>query len=180
MRNGWLIVAIVAGASVLGVAVAQQVKRTETGTITADLIEYDFGNNDCKATGNVTVSIDGRHQAKMFAPTLFVDLNQDLDRILSLVAEGLVRFEVLTAADSAGLRRKILASCGTRAAYDADSQTVSMTGGAKADVSTLPTSNAEAAHFTGDSITVNLRSSTLSVKQAEVSVTTEVNTGEGE
>jgi lipopolysaccharide export system protein LptA len=152
MRNGWLIVAIVVGVSALGVAMAQQVKRTETGTITADLIEYDFSNNDCKATGNVTVSIDGRHQAKMFAPALFVDLNQDLDRILSLVAEGPVKFEVLTAPDSERQRRKIVASCGTRAAYDAAAQTIVMSGGAKADVSTLPTGNAEAAHFTGDSI----------------------------
>ncbi len=180
MRNGWLIVAIVAGASVLGVAVAQQVKRTETGTVTADLIEYDFGNNDFKATGNVVVNIVGQHQAKMFAPTLSMDLNQDLDRILSLVAAGPVKFEVLTAADSAGLRRKILASCGSRAAYDADSQTVSMTGGAKADVSTLSVGNAEAAHFTGESITVNLRTSMLSIKQADLSVTTEIPASEGE
>ena len=180
MRNGWLIVAIVACVSALAVATAQQVKRTETGTVTAELIEYDFGNNDFKATGNVVVDIDGKHQAKMFAPTLSMDLNQDLDRILSLVATGPVRFEVLTAPDSDGLRRKILASCGSRAAYDAAAQTIVMSGGAKADVSTLPAGNAEAAHFTGDSITVNLRTSMLSIKQADLTVTTEVNTGEGE
>ena len=180
MRNRWLIVAIVVGVSALGVAMAQQVKRTETGTITADLIEYDFSNNDCEATGNVTVGIDGKHQAKMFAPALFVDMNQALDRILSLVATGPVRFEVLTAPDSDGQRRKIVASCGTRAAFDAVAQTIVMSGGAKADVSTLPAGSAEAAHFTGESITVNLRTSTLSIKQADLTVTTEVNTGEGE
>ncbi len=181
MRNRWLIVAIVVGVSALGVAVAQQqVKRTETGTIKADLIEYDFSNNDCTATGNVTVSIDGRHQAKMFAPVMFVDLNQDRNRILSLVATGPVRFEVLIAPDSDGLRRKILASCGTRAAYDATAQTILMSGGAKADMTTLPAGNAEAAHFTGDSITVNLRTSMLSIKQAEITVTTEIPASEGE
>ena len=180
MRNGWLIVAIVAGVSALAVATAQQVKRTETGTVTAELIEYDFGNNDCKAIGNATISIDGRHQAKMFAPTLFVDLNQDLNRVLSLVAEGPVKFEVLTAANSAGLRRKILASCGARAAYDAVAQTIVMSGGAKVDVSTLPVGSAEAAHFTGESITVNLRTSMLSIKQADLTVTTEIPASEGE
>ncbi len=180
MRNGWLIIAIVAGVSALGVAMAQQVKRTETGAVTADLIEYDFANNDFKATGNVIVNIDGTHQGKMFAPALSMDLNQDLDRIVSLVATGPVKFEVLTAPDTNGLRRKIVASCGKRATYDANTQTIVMTGGAKADVSTLPAGNAEAAHFTGDSITVNLLTSTLSVKQAEITVTTEVETGEGE
>lgn len=180
MKNGWLVIAMVAGVSALGVAVAQQVKNTETGTISADLIEYDFANNDCEATGNVIVTIDGKHQAKLFAPAIFVDLNQDLNRILSLVAKGPIRFEALTAPDDNGLRRKIVASCGTRASYDAVTQTINMTGGAEADVSTLPTSNVEAAHFTGESITVNLRASTLSVKQAEATVTTEVSSGEGE
>jgi len=40
--------------------------------------------------------------------------------------------------------------------------------------------SAEAAHFTGESITVNLRTSMLSIKQADLTVTTEVNTDEGE
>ena len=171
------IVMILVAATVLATVVAaQQVRRTETGTVTADLIEYDFAHNDFKATGNVRVSIAGRHKAELTAPSLAMDLNDNLDRIIKLTATGPVTLNVLTAPDSEGLRRRIVASCSSRATYDAGSETIILTGNVKTDITTLPEGHAEAAHFTGQSVTVNLRNSTLSVKQAEVSVTTEVNT----
>ncbi len=180
MRKLTAAIVILAVATVITVAVAQQTKRTETGTVTAELIEYDFANNDLTATGNVSVNIEGRHVAKLRSPMLSVDMNDKMNRILKLVAGGPVNFDVLTAPDVNGLRRKIVASCSSRATYDAGSEMVTMSGNAEADVSTLPEGNMEAAHFTGESITVNLRTSMLSVKQAEISVTTEVTVDEGE
>ena len=180
MKRSSITAALVAATVLATVAAAQQqTRRTETGTVTADDIVYDFANNDFKATGNVSVQIEGRHNAKMRAPALSMDLSDSLNRILKLVASGPVHFEVLTAADSKGLRRKIIASCSQRATYDADSETVVLSGDALADVTTLPEGNVEAAHFTGESITVDLHNSTLSVKQAQITVTAEV-AGQGD
>ncbi len=165
-------VAVIAGA--LSVAAGQQVRRTETGTVTADLIEYDFGTNDFTATGNAHVTILGRHNAQIRAPKLTMDLSDQLDRILRLEAAGPVRFEVVTAPDDEGLRRQIEASATQSAVYVDETQTVTLTGDAVADVRTLPEGEVEAARFEGQSIVVNLAKSTLSVRQAKIEVTSEV------
>ena len=162
------------GMMLLGVAVAQQTRRTETGTVTAAEFEWDFANNDFMATGNVVMNIEGRHRAQMRAAQVSLDMNDTMNRILRAVANGPVHLDLLTAPDSKGLRRKIVATCGGRATYEGRTDIVTMTGGAEADVTTLPEGNAEAAHLKGDTITGNLRDSKLSVKQATISVTTEV------
>ncbi len=171
---------IALAAMLLAVAAAQQTRRTETGTVTAAEFEWDFANNKFLATGDVVVNIAGRHQAQLRAPQVSLDMNDTMNRIVRAVASGPVRLELLTAPDANGLRRKIIATCGGRATYEAGSDTVTMSGGAQADVTTLPEGKVEAAHLKGDSITVNLRDSKMSVKQATISVTTEINEGQGE
>jgi len=180
MRTLTVVAVAVTVIMLLGAAVAQQVRQTETGTVSAAEFEWDFANNDFMATGNVVMNIEGRHTARLRAPAVSLDMNDTLNRILRAVATGPVHVDLLTAPDSKGLRRKIVATCGGRATYEGGTDIVTMTGGAEADVITLPEGNVEAAHLKGDSITVNLRDSKLSVKQAEVSVTTEIDTEKDE
>ena len=107
-------------------------------------------------------------------------LGHKMNQILRAVASGPVHLDLLTAPDNNGLRRKIVATCGGRATYEGGTEVVTMTGGAEADVTTLPEGNVEAAHLEGDTITANLRASKLSIKQATISMTTEVETEEDE
>jgi len=164
----------------VGAAVAQQTRRTETGDITADVFEWDLANNDFKATGNVVINIEGRHKAQLRAPAVSLDWNDNMSRIMRAVATGPVHLDLLTAPDNKGLQRRIVATCGGRATYEGATEIVSLTGGAEADVTTLPEGNVEAAHLKGDSITANLRESKISVKQAAISYTGEDDTEKDE
>lgn len=174
MRKLKVIGIVALGMMLLGAALAQQTKQTETGTVTAAEFEWDFANNDFMATGNVVMNVEGRHKAQIRASQVSLDMNDTMNRILRAVANGPVHLDLLTAPDNKGLRRKIIATCGGRATYEGGTDIVTMTGGAEADVTTLPEGNVEAAHLKGDTITVNLRDSKMSVKQATISVTTEV------
>ena len=173
-------VMLLLGALALAAAIAggQQVRRTETGTVSADLIEYDFGANAFTATGNTRVTILGTHNAELRAPELTMDLSDQLNQILSVDATGPVYLEVLTAPDDEGLRRRIIARASAGAAYRQSTQTVVLSGQAVADVTTLPEGNVEAAHFEGQSIVVDLAKSTLTAREATIEVTTEVDVPE--
>ena len=161
-------------------ATGQQTRTTETGKVTADLIEYDFGRHAFTATGNTHVTIDGRHQAEIRAPSLSMDLSQNMDQIRLIEARGPVRFEVLTAPDENGIRRRIDASANQSATYRQADETVVLAGNARANVTSVPADGADAAQFSGESIVVNLATSTLSVRQATIEVTTEVTPGGGQ
>ncbi len=170
------------GLAVMLVAVAggqQQTRRTETGKVTADLIEYDFGRHAFTATGNTQVTIKGAHESEIRAPGLSMELSEDMDQILTIEAEGPVNFEVLTAPDENGTRRRVVARASNSAVYRQADETIALTGDARADVTTVPDRGVDAAHFAGESIVVNLRESTLSVRKATIEVTTEVEEGGG-
>ncbi len=164
-----LVVGLVAAA-----AGGQQTKRIETGRVTADLIEYDFGKHAFTATGNTHVTIVGDHHAEVRAPALSMNVSEDMDQILVIEAQGPVNFEVVTAPDEDGTKRRIVASATRSATYRQAEQTVVLSGDACADVTTLPEGSADAAHFEGESIVVDLEGSTLSVRQATIEVTTEI------
>lgn len=173
-----LLIAAVA-ALVVTAALGQQTRRTETGKVTADLIEYDFGRHAFTATGNTHVTIRGAHQSEIRAPSLSMNLSENMDQILLIEAQGPVNFEVITAPDDEGTKRRIVASASRSAVYRQADETVVLSGDARADVTSLPEDGAEAAHFRGDSIAVNLETSTLSVRRATIEVTTEVEEGGG-
>ncbi len=169
-----LTVLIAAGALMAAAALGQQVRRTETGTVSADEIEYDFANHVFTASGNTQVTILGKHNAQMRAPALSVEVNQQLTRILVMEARGPVSFDIVTAPDAEGTRRRIRVSASRSATYRDAEQTVSLLGDAKADITTLPEGSVEAAHLEGESVVIDLANSTLTLKQATVEVTTEV------
>lgn len=157
------------------VAYCQQVKRTRTATLTAKTMEYDWDSNVFDFAGSCKVTIANGVNALITAPTMTVKLSPKSDSVARLVAKGPVHFEVITQPDAKGLKRKIVASAQEQACYVEDTQTVTLTGGAQADLIPLDAKDQiEAVHFTGQTITANLKTSRLSVDQANLTVKSEM------
>lgn len=157
-------------------AVAQQVKRVQNATITAQAMEFDWGANTIVFTGNVKLVMTGTHNATMTAPRMSVKLSSKAERVVSVVTDGPANFSIVTAPDSEGVRRKIIATASQKVTYSADSGLVTLTGGATADL--LPVDAApetEAIHFTGETITANLKTNKLTVDNANLTVETTAN-----
>ncbi|MFO7946371.1 MAG: LptA/OstA family protein [Armatimonadota bacterium] len=164
-----IVVCLLAGA--FGIPLAQQVQKTQTATIKADSLEYDWSTETTVMKGNCHLVIDNDSHAEMTAPAMTVQLNRDRNRINFLEADGVVRFNVTTAPDDNGLRRKISAQAQGGATYRETTQEVKLTGGARADVSTIGTA-AQAVHFEGNTITANLKTSRLRVDNAHLKIET--------
>ncbi len=156
-------------------ATAQQVRQTRTGRLVFDVLEWNFANNTIVVTGSpATMVVEGRHKAELRSPRLEIDADERLEEIHGATAAGPVHLDLLTATDDTGRRRRITASCTQRATYSKAEDTVTMTGGVVADIVTLPAGEAEAAHLESESITVNLRTSTLTARPGSFEVTTDV------
>lgn len=155
----------------LGGALAQNGTRTKSAEVKAKDLIYNWDTNELKFSGNCSLTILAGYDATMTAPSMQVKLSESNDRILRLVANGVVNFNVLTKAGEDGARRKIVASAQQQAIYNEDTQTVVLTGGAMADVTTVG-SDRQAAHFTGQTLTANLKTSQLIVNDANLKVQT--------
>lgn len=152
-------------------AVCQQVKRTRNAVITSQTMEYDWDQNVVEFAGNTKLVIGGGYDATMTAPSMNVKLSAKGDRVASLVAKGPVDFTVVTKPDSNGQRRKITATATDEATYSEETQLLKLIGGATADMLPLNAPvGTEAVHFTGDTITANLKTSRLSVDKANLTV----------
>lgn len=163
---------------VIGVA-AQQTRQTRTGTLRFGQLVWDFAKNTIVVTGSpATLDIEGAHEARLSSPRMEIDADQQLEEIDAATASGPVDLLLVTAPDSEGVRRRITAKCTERAVYSRQNDTVTMTGNVVADIVTLPEGQAEAAHLESESITVNLRTSTLTAQPGCFEVTTEIGNGE--
>jgi lipopolysaccharide export system protein LptA len=176
-RNGVLslsrksLALILLGLLLTTLAVCQQVKRTRTAAITAPVMEYDWDKNVIEFTGGTKLVIGGGYDATMSAPSMNVRLSAKGDKVVSLVAAGPVNFTVVTKADNNGLRRKITASAKDEATYSEETQLLKLVGGAVADMKPLDAGeDVEAVHFTGKTITADLKTSRLKVTDADLTV----------
>lgn len=169
----WHVVAASLGVILLalGGAIAQNGTRTNSAEVKAKDLVYNWDTNEMKFSGNCTLTIFAGYDASMTAPTMQVKLSETNDRILRLVADGVVHFNVLTKPGEDGVRRKIVASAQQQAIYNEDTQTVVLSGGAVADITTVG-SDRQAAHFTGQTLTANLKTSQLIVNDANLKVHT--------
>lgn len=154
-------------------AFCQQVKRTRTGTVTAQTMELDWEKNVVIFSGNARLVVSGEYNADMTAPSMNVALNQKGDRIMSLVAKGPVTFTVITQPDATGLKRKIVASASDQATYSEDAQQIKLVGNAVADMMPVGGEATEAMHFTGQTIVANLKTNRLTVDNANLTVKTQ-------
>ena len=181
MRRGLALACItIAALAVCTVVIGQQVKRTATAELRFGELEWNWDTNVIEMTGNCSVNVRDRHTAKVEAPSMTVRINKQLDIVEHLVAPGPVKFEVLTAPNREGIRRKIVGSCTDKATYEEEKQVFQLQGNAVADVTTLPEGSVEAAHLSGQAITANLKTSSITVSRGEMNVTTEIDTEKGE
>lgn len=156
-------------------AVCQQVKRTRTASITAPAMEYDWDKNVIEFSGGTKLVIGGGYDATMTAPSMNVRLTAKGDKVAALVAAGPVNFTVVTKADNNGVRRKIIASAKDEATYSEETQLLKLSGGAVADMKPLEAAeDIEAVHFTGQTITADLKTSRLKVNDANLTVKSQV------
>jgi lipopolysaccharide export system protein LptA len=175
--------------AVAGLALAQQqqqIKQAQNAVITAQTMDYDWVNNTVDFTGNTRVVLKGEYDATMTSPSLAVKLSPKGDRVLTMEAAGPVNFTVTTKPDANGLRRKIVGTAKERATYDDATQVVKLLGGASADLLPIEPgaapaegteapqglARAEAIHFTGQTITANLKTSKMTVDDANLQVET--------
>lgn len=177
-----LFVSVLVGAMTVAAAVgmAQQVKKAQNAVITAQTMEYDWAANTVDFAGGTKLVLTGEYDATMLAPSMGVKLSPKADRVLSVVARGPVSFSLVTKPDNNGQRRKIVATAKQQATYTDETQIILLTGGATADL--LPVEDAapdggglaraETIHFTGQTITANLKTNKLTVDDANLTVET--------
>lgn len=165
---------ILCGLATATMAVSQQVKKFRTGQIESKTLEIDWANNVWEFSGGTKLVISGDVSANMTAPSMVVRVGKG-NRLNTVTAKGPVTFTVYTKPDANGQRRKIVASANDQATYSEDTQTIKLIGGAVADM--MPAeggTSAEAIHFTGKTISANLRTSRLTVDDANLNVKTEL------
>jgi lipopolysaccharide export system protein LptA len=168
-----LLLAVVLFAAAGSATLAQQVRRTQTAEIKAAELIYDWDKSEWEFSGDCKVSIAGGHDAQMTAPRMSVKLSPKLDEIVHLIAYGPVKFHVLTRPNSEGIRYSINASAQKQALYREVEQVIELTGGAEADLVAVGVEG-QTARFVGQKITADLKTSRLSVDDANVKIQTPV------
>ena len=171
MRKSLRVILLVLAVLVATVAFCQQVRKTRTAVIAAKTMELDWANNVVDFTGNCKLTVGGGYDATMTAPSMTASFTTKPVTVKSLVAKGPVNFTVITEPDSQGHKRKIVASAQNQATYAEATQTIKLMGSAVADVIPLDSGDpVETVHFTGETITANLKTNRLTVDDANLTV----------
>ncbi len=170
----WLLVAltlaIVLAASIYGQA-AQM--TTRTADLQGDDMTLYLKTNQFVFTGHCKLIITGPYQATMTSAKMTFKLSSGADDIEHLATHGPTDFSVVTQPDEEGNRYKITATSRQGATYSGKQQKVVLSGGASADIVTLPEApDSQRAHITGDTITADLKTSVISVNKAHLQVET--------
>ena len=156
------LVLAVAGLSMVALVWAQAVKRTSQADITSQKFTYDWKSSEFIFTGNCRVEIKGPDKATMTAPRVVGKITTKGQQVNKLTASGPVTFDFTTARDADGVQRRIVASCSGQAIYDGVANTVTLTGGAEAQMTALPAAEGqEPTKFSGTKLIVNFKSYTV-------------------
>ncbi len=153
-----------------GLAVAQQVRTTQTATMKAKQLTFGWGTNIMDFSGDCHLTIDQGYNAEMKAPSMQVRLNNEMNMVDSLVAKGPVRFVIITAPDASGVRRQIECTAQKEATYNEQTQIIKLIGNATAAMKTVGGSAAETVNLTSDTITANLKTETLTVEDVNMTI----------
>lgn len=180
MNKGGTIALLAVTLAICTVVVAQQSRKTATAEFGSEDFSWAWDTNVFELAGGAWLNVKAEHVAKMTATAMTVQADDKLRQIELLTATGPVKIDVLTAKDEKGLQRKIVASCSEKATYQEAKQLIEMIGNVEADVTTLPAGNVEAAHLCGDKITFDLKANKVTVTQAKMTITTEIDTEKGE
>ena len=169
-----VLLATIAALAVTGsMALGQQARRTQTAEIKAAELVYEWDKNEWEFTGDCKVTIAGGYDGQITAPRMSVKLSPKLDEIVHLIAHGPVKFYFLTQPNSEGIRYSINASAQSQALYREADQTIELSGGAQADLVAVGVEG-QTARFVGQKITANLKTSRLTVDDANVKIQTPI------
>jgi lipopolysaccharide export system protein LptA len=141
----------------LCVAVAAQVvKKAQQADITSEKFTYDWAKNQFVFSGNCRVDIKGPDKATLNAPRMVGKVASKSSQISEIAASGPVSFDIVTARDSEGNQRHIVATCSGSAVYNGATRLVTLNGGAQATMTTLPLDpSVQPTRFTGDKLVVD-------------------------
>jgi len=146
---------------------------TRTGTVSGDKMTLDLKTNQFVFTGNCKLTIAGPYNATLTSQKMIFKLSPGADAIEQLTTEGATNLSLITEANQDGQQYKIVASASQGATYSRKDEKVVLSGGAEADIISLPEEpTSQRAHFVGDSITANLKTSIIEVDKAHLQVET--------
>ncbi|MBC7287503.1 MAG: hypothetical protein H5T86_05545 [Armatimonadetes bacterium] len=136
----------------------QATTRTRTAEISGKEMEYRWDKNEFDFSGGCVLTIHGPTTATLKAPRIIFQLTADGQSVQLLKAFGPVEFSSITAPDEKGNRRKITGQCTQYATYAEKDGVIEVVGNAVVDLVTLPeTPESARAHFSGDTISINLK-----------------------
>ncbi len=146
---------------------------TRTATVAGDKMTLDLRTNDIEFTGQCKLTIAGPYQATITAARMTFKLSSGADSIEQLTTHGATNFSLITQPAEAEQQYKITADAAGGATYSEKAQQVVLSGGAQADIVSLPESpESQRAHFTGQTITADLQTSVIEVNKAHLRVQT--------
>ncbi len=170
----WLLITV-ALVTVLVATLSGQAARmtTRTADLQGDDMTLYLKTNQFVFTGHCKLIITGPYQATMTSAKMTFKLSSGADDIEQLATHGPTDFSVVTQPDEEGNRYQITATSRQGATYSGKQQKVVLSGGATADIVTLPEGpDSQRAHITGETITADLKTSVISVNKAHLRVET--------
>lgn len=158
--------------TLLSAAMAAE-KQARDATLSADKLKFNLKTRALELTGNCRVTIKGDEQATMVAPKITAELDAKTGQLAAVNAAGPVKFIITTKKDAAGVQRKVDAEARGGATYAGGKRIVTLTGGATATITTIPTeAGIEPTRLTGKTLILNI--DTMEVEGEEVEVDAQI------
>ncbi len=146
---------------------------TRTGTVSGDRMTLDLKTNQFVFSGNCKLIIAGPYKATLTSRKMSFKLSVGADAIEQLTTHGPTNLSLITETNEEDQQYKIVASASQGATYSRKAEQIVLSGGAEADIISLPEElTSQRAHFVGDSITANLKTSIIEVDKAHLQVET--------
>ncbi len=174
VKYTWLLVGLSLVLLLAAVVVGPAAQTTtRTGTVSGDKMTLNLKTNQFVFTGNCKLTIAGPYKATLTSGKMTFKLSAGSDAIEQLITHGPTNLSLITEANQDGQQYKIVASASQGATYSRKDEKVVLSGGAEADIISLPEEpTSQRAHFVGDSITANLKTSIIEVDKAHLQVET--------
>ena len=150
-------------------------RGTQTTQIDYANVTFHWDTNVLEFVGSsgrpCKLTVTGPHQATMTASKMSAKLTSGGNRIEWLKTTGPTHLTVITKPDEEGQRLKIVATGSQGATYSELTQIVELTGGATADLISLPEGRGEA-HLAAEALDVNLKTKTITAAKGHLKVIT--------
>jgi len=140
-------------------------KKTQNVTIKAQKMVYNWKSDTLEFWGKCQAEVSGPDKAVMSAEKITGKFRDGGNKVGQIIAAGPVHFDITTSPDTDGLRRHITADCKGQAIYEGVKRTMTLTGGAEAFLTTVPTTARDKpATFAGETVVIDLKTFEISVE----------------